>query len=73
MERSPLTEELIVADVLDRWPQTIPVFIRHRMACVGCTMAPFETLAEATAIYGMSTDRFVHELREVIQPLEGTA
>lgn len=73
MERSPLTENLFVADVLDRWPQTIPVFMRHRMACVGCTMAPFETLAEATTIYGMPTDRFVNELREAIQPLEGTA
>lgn len=72
MEGLPLTENLFVADVLDRWPQTIPVFIQHRMACVGCAMAPFETLAEATAIYGMSTDRFVNELREAIQSLEGT-
>lgn len=41
MEPSPLSH-LTVAEGLDRWPQIIPVFLRHRMACVGCAMAPFE-------------------------------
>lgn len=28
--------DLPLADLMTRWPQTIPVFIRHRMLCVGC-------------------------------------
>ncbi|MCW2248605.1 hybrid cluster-associated redox disulfide protein [Azospirillum fermentarium] len=42
-----------VGDVLDRWPQTIAVFLTHRMACPGCPVARFQTVAEAAASYGL--------------------
>lgn len=58
---------MTVAEVLSRWPQTIPMFMRHRMACVGCVMAPFESLAEAVAIYDLPLPEFVSELQHAIQ------
>ena len=45
-------ETLIVADVMNSWPETVPVFISHRMACPGCVMAPFMTVTEAALEYG---------------------
>ena len=57
--------------MLERWPQTIPVFLRHRMACIGCAMAPFETLADVAAIYSLPLSRFLNELQQTIQPMEG--
>lgn len=62
MEHS-LNDQLTVAEVLQRWPQTVGVFLRHRMACVGCVIAPFETLSEVTAIYELNPDQFLQELR----------
>ncbi len=63
---TPLTE-LTVAELLQRWPQMIPVFLRRHMACVGCTMAPFETLADVTAVYGIHLPHFVGELGQTMQ------
>lgn len=60
--------DLTVSEVLDRFPQTIPVFLEHEMACVGCAMASFETVREAVAIYRLDPDRFVDELLQTIQP-----
>jgi hybrid cluster-associated redox disulfide protein len=51
-----------VAEVLDAWPQTIRVFLDHRMHCVGCAMAGFDTIAEAVANYGGALEPFVAEL-----------
>ena len=51
-----------VAEVLASWPQTARVFFRHRMACVGCPMASFETLDSSTQVYGVSLEDFVKEL-----------
>ncbi len=62
-----LRVELSVADVLNRWPQTIAVFLRHRMACVGCAMSTFETLASAAAIYDLDLADFMAELNTIIQ------
>ncbi|MCS7222401.1 MAG: DUF1858 domain-containing protein [Anaerolineae bacterium] len=70
MEHPPLTGDLTVAEVLARWPQAVQVFFRHRMACVGCTMAPFDTIADVTAIYGLPMNCFLSELQQAIQTRE---
>jgi hybrid cluster-associated redox disulfide protein len=61
-----------VAEVLERWPQTIPVFFGYRMACVGCPIAPFETLAEVAAVYGLDLGRLLIELEQVLEQAERT-
>lgn len=66
MGHPKLMADLTVAEVMDRWPQTIPVFFRYRMACVGCPIARFETLAEVAAIYGLNLSRFLNELEQII-------
>ena len=43
------------------------VFFRYRMACVGCPIASFETLAEVAVIYRLDLDRFMSELRQTIR------
>jgi len=65
-ERQPLDLNMTVADLLKTWPQAIPVFIRHRMSCVGCSMSSFETLREAGLNYGISPETFLGELADVI-------
>ena len=66
MKKVNLSENLIVADVLARWPETVPVFLNRRMGCVGCTMAPFEILAEVAKNYRLCCDRFIGELEDAI-------
>lgn len=70
MGHPQLMADLTVAEVMDRWPQTIPVFSRYRMACVGCAVAAFETLAEVAAIYGLNLSRFLNELEQIIDHAE---
>ncbi len=55
-----------VAELLARWPQVIPVFLRHHMSCVGCSMAAFETLEDAARIYGIRYEVFSGELEKMI-------
>jgi hybrid cluster-associated redox disulfide protein len=60
--------QMSVADLLRDWPQTIPVFLKHGMACVGCSMASFETLGGAAQVYGLPPDAFARELRAATMP-----
>ena len=66
MEPQTISSHVTAAEVMQRWPATVPVFIRHRLACVGCPFAPFETLAEIPAIYGLCADEFMGELQQSI-------
>jgi hybrid cluster-associated redox disulfide protein len=50
-------------DTLDRHPATVRVFLGRRMACPGCTMAPFETVADAADAYELRRDELLADLR----------
>ena len=43
--------EMLVADVLERWPATAEVFNAHATACVGCVLAPFCTVWDLSLIH----------------------
>jgi hybrid cluster-associated redox disulfide protein len=60
----PVTATLTVAEVLLRRPFAARVLVNHRMHCVGCAIAPFETLAEACEIYGVSLSDLLDELND---------
>jgi hybrid cluster-associated redox disulfide protein len=70
MESPILSSQLTAAEVMQRWPATIPVFIRYCTACVGCPFAPFEPLAEIPAIYGLPLDDFMRDLQQAIDPID---
>lgn len=64
MERHDIDDDLTVTQLLRRWPLAAAVFVRRGMACVGCSMAPFETLAEVASVYGQDPVGFLAELAE---------
>ncbi|GBC85633.1 hypothetical protein HRbin11_02083 [bacterium HR11] len=66
-----VSETMSVADILGQWPETARVFIRRGMACVGCAMAPFETLAQAANYYGIPPDVLWAEVESVVAPSAG--
>lgn len=56
-----------VQNVITRCPAAAAVFARFRMACVGCAMAPFETLAEAASAYRLDPEVLQDEIRRSIR------
>ncbi len=68
MENKTIHADLTVAEVQDRWPQTIIVFRDHAAACVGCDLAPFCTLTEAAVEFQLEIDRLLADLQASIEP-----
>jgi hybrid cluster-associated redox disulfide protein len=64
MENQLIQPDSTVSDVLQKWPQTIPVFLKHQTSCVGCSMSAFESISQAAEIYHISLEPFLAELRE---------
>ena len=57
---------MTISEILDQWPRTARVFYQHKMACVGCALAPFYSLEEAVGIYHLSLDALRNDLLAVI-------
>lgn len=58
--------DLPLATLMSGLPSTIPVFLRHRMLCVGCMVSPFHTLTDACAEYDLDLAAFLAELRDAV-------
>ncbi len=73
MNQIILSPDLTVSTVLDHWGEAASVFIAFRMACVGCPLSCFESLAAAAKNYGLAPDLLVERINEVIlrSPVEG--
>jgi hybrid cluster-associated redox disulfide protein len=57
-----ITPKSSVASIMDQWPETVPIFLRYNMACVGCGMAKFESLEDAAWIYGIAPEEILREV-----------
>jgi len=73
-QRTPMSQaryddpDLLLCDLMERWPETIPVFIRHKMLCVGCVITRYHTLADACQEYGLDKAEFLAEIGRAISP-----
>ena len=61
-----------VATTLVKRPGAAHLLVNHRMHCVGCPIAPFETLAEACAVYGLDIKDLLQELERAETVAEDT-
>jgi len=57
----------LVADILAGSPGAARLLLDRGMHCVGCAIAPFETIAEACTIYGVSIERLLRDLASSIE------
>ena len=66
-ERDSIFLQMNISEILDRWPEIIPIFLNRRMACVGCSLADFLNLEDALDIYHLNMESFIEEIENAIQ------
>jgi len=55
---------ITVQKLMERYPSLISVFMKHRLACVGCPAEAFHTLEDVARVYGLALNPFLKELCE---------
>ena len=65
MEKRALTLDMTVDQVMNRWPASVRVFLDFRMRCVGCPIAAFHSVEEASREHGIDGHALVASLRSV--------
>jgi hybrid cluster-associated redox disulfide protein len=61
-----IAADSFVDEIMTKFPQTISVFLRRRMSCVGCLMGPFHTVCDAAEEYDIAVDVLLDELRDAV-------
>lgn len=63
---SAITPDLLVDDVMRRWPATIRVFLQFKFLCVGCPIACFHTVSQACREHHTDEPTFLAALHEAL-------
>lgn len=62
----PRLDNLPVDTIMDRWPETIRVFLDHNMSCIGCPVGAFHTLTDAAYEYRLTLAVLEDEMIQAI-------
>lgn len=59
--------DIPLSELMTRWPQTIPVFFKYKMLCVGCMVSSFHTVEDACREHGVDDAVFRADLHKSME------
>ena len=67
MSDNKITEDMNIKEVIDKYPETLGVFAKYNMGCVGCIAASFEKIKDIAGVHGVDVKTFVEALNSVVK------
>lgn len=64
-----ISKDMGISEVIQKYPDLIPVFIQHGLGCIGCAMAQFESIEQGAMAHGMDIDALMKDLNEAAKDL----
>ncbi len=61
-----ITREMTIAEVVQKYPQTVPVFLAHGLMCFGCAIARFENIEQGAMAHGIDVDALIKDLNAAV-------
>jgi hybrid cluster-associated redox disulfide protein len=63
---SVITKEMTIGDVVQNYPQTIEVFLKHGLMCFGCAIARFENVEQGAMAHGINVEALMKDLNAAV-------
>jgi hybrid cluster-associated redox disulfide protein len=65
-EQQVISAEMAIGDVISKYPDTIHVFFKHGLGCVGCAVARFENIRHGAMAHGIDVDVLMKDLNDTV-------
>ena len=63
---STITKDMPIGDVVQQYPQTIEVFLKHGLMCFGYAIARFENVEQGATAHGINVDSLMQDLNAAV-------
>ena len=67
MADNKITEDMNIKEVIDKYPETVSVFAKYNMGCIGCIAASFEKIKDIAGVHGIDVESFVNDLNSAVK------
>jgi hybrid cluster-associated redox disulfide protein len=61
-----ITAEMKIDNVVRQYPETVQVFSRYAVGCLGCSAAEYDDIAYGAQVHGVNLDQLLRELNETV-------
>ncbi|MCX9013664.1 MAG: DUF1858 domain-containing protein [Candidatus Methanoperedens sp.] len=61
-----ITKDMKIEEVVTQYPESMMVFMKHGLHCVGCHVSAFESIEEGATVHGISVEALVEDLNKVV-------
>ena len=61
-----VTKDMGILDIVQNYPETIAIFQKYGMGCIGCAAARFENLEAGAKVHGFNPDEMVDEINALL-------
>ncbi len=61
-----ITKDIKIEEVVTQYPETMMVFMKHGLHCVGCHVSAFESIEDGAISHGINVEALVADLNKVI-------
>ena len=61
-----ITKDMSIMEVVQKYPDTVEVFMNSGMGCLGCAAAHFENIEQGALAHGIDVDGLMESLNAVV-------
>ena len=61
-----ITKDMSIMEVVQKYPDTVEVFMNSGMGCLGCAAAHFENIEQGALAHGFDIDSLMKGLNDVV-------
>ncbi len=62
-----VTKDMGIIDIVQQYPESLEVFAKYGLGCIGCAAARFENLEAGAKVHGVDPDAMVAEINALIE------
>ena len=61
-----VTKNMSIIDIVQQHPESLEIFAKYGMGCIGCAAAKFENLEAGAKVHGFDADQMVADINDLI-------
>jgi hydroxylamine reductase len=65
-QKSVITGDILMGELISRYPQVTPLLMERGFHCVGCAISPFESLESGAAVHGLDLKPLLKDINRLI-------
>ncbi len=62
-----VTKDMNIIEIAQKYPQSIEVFHKYGLGCLGCAAARFENLEAGAKVHGFDVNEMVNDINKLIE------